>query len=111
MIATARGIMRRAVWLAAALLASAPGLALACPVCFSPKDDANRVAFLGTAVMLTALPVVMISGLIYWIAKRAHDLDREERAERRAAAAASHGSAEPAAAREHEGELVPLRRG
>jgi hypothetical protein len=46
-------------------------VALACPVCSSAKDEANRAAFLGTTVFLTGLPIAMIGGLIYWVARRA----------------------------------------
>ena len=55
---------------ALAFTLACPALALACPVCFNAKDDAARVAFLGTTVFLTALPVLMIGGVILWLSRR-----------------------------------------
>ena len=47
-----------------------PSLAYACPVCFAAQSEAARVAFLATTVFLTAAPVLMIGGVIYWLASR-----------------------------------------
>lgn len=52
-----------------------PGVACACPVCMAARDEAERLALLGTTVFLTALPVIMIGGLIIWIARRTSSLD------------------------------------
>jgi hypothetical protein len=61
-----------------ALASAVPSLAHACPVCFSAKDEAGRLAFLGTTLFLTALPLLLIGGVIYWVASRsAAEVDSE----------------------------------
>jgi hypothetical protein len=60
---------------AGALLAS-PALASACAVCFSAKNEATRIAFLGTTVFLTALPLFLIGGVIFWLARRIEQAER-----------------------------------
>jgi hypothetical protein len=61
-----------------ALLWALPSVALACPVCFSAKEEAERVAFLGTTVFLTALPLIMIGAAIYWLASRSVEPEEVE---------------------------------
>ena len=53
-----------------ATVSALPSLAYACPVCFAAQNEAARIAFLGTTVFLTALPVLMIGAVIYWLASR-----------------------------------------
>lgn len=65
---------QRAFGLWLGLVASA---AHACPVCFSAKDEASRQAFFDTTVFLTLLPLAMIGGVIYWIARRSRQLEAE----------------------------------
>jgi hypothetical protein len=62
---------------AAVLVTAVPNAAWACPLCLGSMSEANRLAFLGTMVLLTSLPVIMIGGLIFWIAKRASAADLE----------------------------------
>lgn len=65
---------RAAIWLAAAgaaLFAAAPRVALACSVCSAGRDDETRVAFLATTGLLTALPFVLVGGLVWWLRRRA----------------------------------------
>jgi hypothetical protein len=88
-------------------LGSLPGVALACPLCLAAKDEAVQMAFLLTTVLLSALPVIMIGGLIIWIAKRSRDLDREERAPEPLPVAEP---APPAPETPVDGELMPLHR-
>lgn len=57
-----------------------PAKVLACPVCFSAKDEANRVAFFVSTVFLTALPLLLLGAFISWVARRARMLDRESAA-------------------------------
>jgi hypothetical protein len=52
-------------------------VARACPVCFAARDEAERLALLATTVLLTALPVIMIGAIVYWIARRSSELDGE----------------------------------
>ncbi len=65
-----------------AVLLLGPGLAEACPVCFSGQD-ANRLAFTTTAVFLTFLPLGMIGGTVYWLWRLAQARQlREQSAQR-----------------------------
>ena len=66
-----------------ALLLLAPGLAQACPVCFS-GEDANRLAFTTTAVFMTFLPLIMIGGTVYWLWRLAQARQLRERSGQRA---------------------------
>jgi hypothetical protein len=63
------------------VLVAVPSVALACPSCLASSGEANRLAFLGTMVLLTSLPVLMIGSLIFWIARRSSvpvgDIDRD----------------------------------
>lgn len=59
--------------LVTALLLS-PQWAEACAVCFSAKEG-TRTAFLVTTVALSLLPLAGIGGVIYWLRKKAKDLD------------------------------------
>lgn len=71
------------------------GVALACPVCFSAKDEAQRQAFFDTTIFLTLLPLALIGGIAYWIFQRSLRLAAEEAAEA-ASPAAAEEAAEPA---------------
>jgi hypothetical protein len=46
------------------------GAAAACPVCFAAKGEENRKAFVRTAVFMSALPLLMIGGFVWWAAHR-----------------------------------------
>jgi hypothetical protein len=63
----------RAALLAAALIAAAPDAARACAVCFAADDDGGRVAYLATTVFMSALPLGMIGGLVWWLYRRARE--------------------------------------
>jgi hypothetical protein len=52
-----------------------PASVLACPVCFSAKDEANRVAFVASTAFLTLLPLILMGAFIGWAARRAKALD------------------------------------
>jgi hypothetical protein len=52
-----------------------PATVLACPVCFSAKDEANRVAFVASTAFLTVLPLILMGLFIGWAARRAKALD------------------------------------
>lgn len=61
--------------------------AAACPVCFAPKNEENRMAFISMTGFLTALPLALIGGGVWWYRRRviAHRrrVSREKRARRR----------------------------
>lgn len=50
------------------------GVALACPVCFSAKNEDNQIAYLATTGFLTFLPLVMIGSLVLWVRRRVREL-------------------------------------
>ena len=58
-----------------------PRAALACSVCFSGPDE-SRTAFLMTTVGMSALPLVLIGGVIWWLRRQVNAARRE--AEQRA---------------------------
>ncbi|HTY17227.1 MAG TPA: hypothetical protein VMH82_05795 [Myxococcota bacterium] len=82
-----RSLRQLAVGLAPALLLAAPRAATACAVCFGGQSDLSRKAFFGTTMLLTLLPFVLIGGLIWWVRRRARQLEEEARREDREAAA------------------------
>jgi hypothetical protein len=55
------------------MLALAPSEALACPVCFDANDE-TRIAFLQTALVLTALPLGLVGATGLWFRKRVRRL-------------------------------------
>jgi hypothetical protein len=71
---------RWAAALALLILVLVPDVALACPVCFDPRDE-NRQAFLATTAFLSLLPLGMVAGAGLWLRKRSKELDREEGAD------------------------------
>ncbi len=56
----------------------APRLAAACAVCFTGRADETRIAFLATTGLLSALPILLIGSLVWWLRRRAHQI-RDER--------------------------------
>lgn len=57
------GLRRRLVpFLLAGSVWGASGTVQACPVCFQPKNENNRYAFIATTVLLSLLPLAMIGG-------------------------------------------------
>ena len=48
-----------------------PRVAFACPVCFYTENEANRLAYLLTAILLTGLPFVVVGGILLWVVRRA----------------------------------------
>ncbi|HVW26613.1 MAG TPA: hypothetical protein VHC69_14700 [Polyangiaceae bacterium] len=75
-----RGRVLRRCALLALSAATWTGTAAACPVCFAAKSEANRLAFVGTAVFLSALPLLMVGALTAWAAYR---LKRHDEGSRR----------------------------
>jgi hypothetical protein len=54
--------------------ASAAAWARACPSCASPLEE-NRQAFVDTTIFLTVLPLAMIGGFIWWLRRRARQVE------------------------------------
>ena len=63
-------MQRMVAGMVALRLWAVPSLVHACPVCFAAKNEAARVAFLGTTLFLTATPLILIGAVIYWLAAR-----------------------------------------
>lgn len=53
-------------WAVVVVLAVFPAVALACPVCFDPKET-TRSAFLGSTAFLSLLPLLMMGGVGWFI--------------------------------------------
>jgi hypothetical protein len=66
--------------LVAPFLGGAPSVAHACTGCFA-GNDANRVAYIVTFVILTVLPLACIGGALYFITKRVAEAEAKERLE------------------------------
>jgi len=72
------GLAAPALPLAAALVVTfAPDVAHACPTCFS-ANDANRVAYITTFVIMTVLPLAFVGGVVYWLFGRHAALEAAE---------------------------------
>jgi hypothetical protein len=54
-----------------------PQLATACSVCFTGRADETRVAFIATTGLLTALPILLVGSLVWWLRRRAHQIRDE----------------------------------
>ena len=69
---------RPKLWIAAgvaSLVVWSPRLAWGCAVCSAGRDDETRQAFIVTTGLLTFLPLAMIAGLVWWVRRRARELD------------------------------------
>ena len=55
-------------------IAWAADVARACPSCASPLEE-NRQAFVDTTIFLTVLPLFMIGGFIWWLRRRARQIE------------------------------------
>ncbi len=66
----------------AALVLVSPQLAWACSVCASGRDEGARQAFLWTTAVLSALPPLMVGGMVWWLVRRARAPERSNSAGR-----------------------------
>jgi hypothetical protein len=69
---------RSFVAMAATAMLLVPNLATACSVCFTGRADETRVAFIVTTGLLTALPVLLIGSVIWWLRRRAQQIHDEQ---------------------------------
>ncbi len=60
---------------AAVLALWAPRVAHACSVCGAGRDDETRAAFLITTGFLTVLPLLLVGGVVWWLRRRARELE------------------------------------
>jgi hypothetical protein len=56
-----------------------PQLAAACAVCFAGRSDETRIAFVVTTAFMTALPLLTIGSLVWWLRWRARQIRDEHR--------------------------------
>ncbi len=70
--------MRLALAATLTTIALAPNTAFACAVCFTGRSDETRIAFIATTVLMTALPLLMIGSLVWWLRRRAQQIQREQ---------------------------------
>jgi quinol-cytochrome oxidoreductase complex cytochrome b subunit len=61
-----------------------PGAAQACAVC-GPGTEESRVAFIVTTGLLTALPLLTIGGVIWWLRGRFAEMEQRTKEAREAA--------------------------
>ena len=52
------------------VLSLIPSVALACPVCGAGGNEDNAWAYTVMSAILTVLPLGMIGGVVYWVARR-----------------------------------------
>jgi hypothetical protein len=57
-----------------------PEAALACPMCVSAQDEAVQTAFAVASLFMTAMPLGVIGGFVWWLRRRARQLAAEEAA-------------------------------
>ena len=69
-----------AFFLALAVVVVAPLDALACPSCLAAQDSDVQMAFISATAFLTFLPLASIGALVFWLRRRARQLDAEEAA-------------------------------
>jgi amino acid transporter len=50
-------------------------VAYACPSCASPLEE-NRQAFVDTTIFMTVVPLAMVGGMIWWIRRKAKELEK-----------------------------------
>jgi hypothetical protein len=61
------------LFVALALLVALPDVALACPVCFDPREE-NRFAFFATTIFLSVFPLSLVGGVGLWLRRRSRVL-------------------------------------
>jgi hypothetical protein len=71
--------VKRFKLVAVALVLSAPGIALACPVCFATKNEANRAAFFNSTMFLSLIPLAMMGAVIYGVYRKVKAHEAQER--------------------------------
>ncbi len=59
----------------AVLVVSSPEIAQACSVCSAGRDEATRVAFIGTTIFLSVLPLAVIGLGVLWLRRRLREME------------------------------------
>lgn len=58
---------------------AAPAVALACPVCGTAGANDNGWAYFAMTIVLSGLPLGMIGGVVFWVARRSSAADSSQR--------------------------------
>ena len=73
------------------VLALLPGVASACAVCFTGKEDDTRIAFGLMTAFMTVMPFVICGGVLWWLRGRLKEIEAmHERAREADTAIAAH---------------------
>jgi hypothetical protein len=59
-----------------------PRIAVACSVCSAGREDETRTAFIVTTAFMSALPLVVVGGAVWWLRRRARSLEGAEARDR-----------------------------
>jgi hypothetical protein len=75
-----------------AIVLGFPRVGWACAVCSAGLEDENRLAFLLTTIFLSALPISLVGGVVWWLRVRVRQMEAakpplSERSEGEAASA------------------------
>jgi hypothetical protein len=57
-------------WLSGTIGVALPAIASACPACFGAASERVLHSYYGTALVLTLLPLVLLSGFALWVARQ-----------------------------------------
>ena len=63
------------------ILVRAPRWAEACAVCSAGREDETRTAFIVTTAGMTALPFVLVGGMVWYVRRRFIQAEKAERQE------------------------------
>jgi hypothetical protein len=55
------------------LILTGPSLVEACAVCSAGREDESRTAFIIGTAFMTALPMILVGGLVWWIRKKTRE--------------------------------------
>jgi hypothetical protein len=57
-----------------------PRLARACAVCMSGREDDVQFAFIATTALLSALPLIFVGGVVWWLRRRLREMEEGDAA-------------------------------
>ncbi len=75
------GLAFRLPLLALGILVVVPRWAEACSVCSAGREDESRTAFIVTTAGMTALPFVLVGGMVWYVRRRFIEAEKAERQE------------------------------
>jgi len=78
------GLASRLPFLALGILVVVPRWAEACAVCSAGREDETRTAFIVTTAGMTALPFVLVGGMVWYVRRRFIEAEKAERREKAA---------------------------